>query len=472
MTAIVIAGGGIGGLAAALSLRSRGHRVVVCERNDEFAELGAGIQLAPNGVHALDRLGLAAAVHRIAVPVEELRFMDGVSGDHVVSMPLGERYRSRFRNAYVVVHRGELYRLLLQACRDGDGIELRSSSQVVGYEHADRGVRVGLEDGRTLTADALVGADGLHSAVRAQLVGDGPPRNAGITVFRSIVPMERVPEDLRHRSVTWWAGPGRHFVHYPIVGGRYLNLAPSVENRPTETFAGVAVSATEVREEFAVLCDAAQRLLALGTEWKAWVLVDREPVDVWVDGRVALLGDAAHPMLHYAAQGACMALEDAVALGDLLNCSAEHFDVRLRRFNAARRERTTRVHRLARDSIGLWHARDESATARNKALAAMSATDLHDYVAWLHEARNFVAPDTAPQPVSSATATDRPSTVSGTGRSWTAPGAASPSAPADEVTYTLAGPLGPADGDHVDRTANSAPVEIHTLGGRLDPTDL
>ncbi|GGV00495.1 FAD-dependent monooxygenase [Streptomyces spectabilis] len=433
MTTVVVAGGGIGGLATALSVSAHGHRVVVCERGEEFAELGAGIQLAPNGMHALDRLGLAGTVGRIAVPVEELRFMDGVTGDHVVSMPLGEEYRRRFRNAYVVVHRGELYRTLLRACQDSDLIELRASCPVVGYEHGGDedapGVRVLLGQGRVLTADALVGADGLHSAVRAKVVGDGAPRNAGITVYRSIVPMERVPEDLRHRSVSWWTGPGRHFVHYPIAGGRYLNLAPSVENRPSETFSGLPVPAADVRAQFAVLCDTARRLLALGTDWKAWVLVDREPVREWTDGRVALLGDAAHPMLHYAAQGACMALEDAVVIGELLNCPPRQFGARLRQYNASRRERTARVHRLARDSIRLWHARDADARARNETLAAMSATDLYDYVAWLHGARDFAPPS----------------------------GSA-------EGTYTLAGYLGPADSGG----AADDPAAPHTLGGSLE----
>ncbi|MFF7733779.1 FAD-dependent monooxygenase [Streptomyces sp. NPDC007984] len=439
MTRVVIAGGGIGGLAAALSVSARGHRVVVCERNSEFAELGAGIQLAPNGMHALDRLGVAEAVRKIAVPVRELRFMDGVSGEHVVSMSLEERYQARFRNAYVVVHRGELHRLLLRACEDSDRIELRPAGQVVGYEHTGQAVRVLLAGGRTLTADALIGADGLHSAVRDRLVGDGEPRNAGITVYRSIVPMERVPADLRHPSVTWWAGPGRHFVHYPIAGGRSLNLAPSAENQPAETFSGVAVPAPRVREQFSALCDAAQRLLALATEWKAWVLVDRAPVDVWTDDRVALLGDAAHPMLHYAAQGACMALEDAVVLGDLLDCTSAEFPARLRRYNAARRERTSRVHRLARDSIGLWHAAGGAADARNKALSAMSATDLHDRLAWLHGARDFAAPDSAPAPRL-----------------------------AREDTYTLAGVLDAGDGEDPGRVAAQG---AYTLGGYLAPPD-
>ncbi|MFI0740334.1 FAD-dependent monooxygenase [Streptomyces sp. NPDC021100] len=384
MTAVVVAGGGIGGLAAALAVARRGHQVVVCEREDAFTELGAGVQLAPNGLRALARLGLAEAVARLAVPVPELRFMDGVTGEHVVSMPLDERYRARFGAPYVVVHRGELHRALLTACRAERRVELRAAHPVTGYEHTDAGVRVLLRGGRHLVADALVGADGLRSAVRERMLGDGPPRGAGITVYRTVVPMERVPARLRRRAVTWWAGPGRHFVHYPIAGGRYLNLAPSAENAPPEPFSGRPVTAASVLEEFAGLCEAARRLLELGTGWKSWVLVDREPVQRWTDGRVALLGDAAHPALHYAAQGACQALEDAVVLGTALDRPAGGFAAGLAVYAAARRDRTARVHRLARDSVALWHAAGAAAAARNAALAAMSASDLYDYVSWLH----------------------------------------------------------------------------------------
>ncbi|WP_019854413.1 FAD-dependent monooxygenase [Actinopolyspora mortivallis] len=392
MATVIIAGGGIGGLAAALSVHRQGHRVVVCERNAEFAELGAGIQLAPNGIHALERLGVGQGLAHTAVHIDELRFMDGVTGAHVTSMPLDERYRARFGNPYVVVHRGELYRLLVRACQRSGGIELRPSCPVVGYEQDERGVSALLAGGERVSGDALVGADGLHSAVRDQLVGDGQPRNSGITVYRTIVPMEEVPPDLRWRSVTWWAGPGCHFVHYPIAGGEYLNLAPSSDNGAPEPFSGVPTSRQVVRREFAALGDTAQRLLELGRDWKSWVLVDRDPVDVWTEGRVVLLGDAAHPMLHYAAQGACMAVEDAVVLGESLrDCAPVEFGRRFARYNALRRQRCAAVQRLARDSTRLWHPAGAAATARNEALAAMSATELHDYVAWMHGARQFAA---------------------------------------------------------------------------------
>lgn len=389
MSEIVVVGGGIGGLATALSVARQGNRVVVLERSTRFAEFGAGIQLAPNGIHALDRLGIGAAVRDSAVHIDELRFMDGVTGEHVVSVPVTGEYARRFGNPYVVVHRGDLYRSLLAACRASTAIELRASSAAAGYEQDAASATVVLATGDRVTGDAVIGADGVHSAIRRQLVGDGPPRLSGITVYRAIVPMTRVPGELRRRAVTWWAGPGCHFVHYPIAGGAYLNLAASNDNGATEALAGVAVSARHVLDELAPLGGTPRRLLELGSGWKSWVLVDRNPVPTWTDGRVTLLGDAAHPMLHYAAQGACQALEDAVLLGDLLDCAADDLGQRFEKYNAARRERTARIQVLSRESIRLWHPAGAAAAARNAALSGMSTQDLHDELAWLHGVQDF-----------------------------------------------------------------------------------
>ncbi|ALG09741.1 3-hydroxybenzoate 6-monooxygenase [Kibdelosporangium phytohabitans] len=392
MAEIVIVGGGIGGLATALAVARHGHSVLVLERADRFGEIGAGIQLAPNGMHALERLGLEEKVRALAVNVDELRFMDGITGEHVVSMPLTESYRRRFGNPYVVVHRAELHTVLLDACRASPGIKLRGGATAAGYEQDATSATVVLTTGERVTGDAVIGADGINSALRGHLVGDGEPRVSGITVYRAVIPMESVPVELRWNAVTWWAGPKCHFVHYPIAGGKYLNLAASSDDGATVAFAGVPASKTHVRDEFAKLGRTPRRLLELGEDWKSWVLVDREPVDEWTDGRVTLLGDAAHPMLHYAAQGACMSLEDAVVLGDLLDCSAAELAGRFVQYNAVRRGRTARVQRLSRQSIQLWHPAGARASDRNEMLSSMSTTDLHDYIAWMHGARQFDNP--------------------------------------------------------------------------------
>jgi salicylate hydroxylase len=383
---VVVVGGGIGGLAAALAVARGGHEVVVLESAPEFAEIGAGIQIAPNGIHALERLGVGAAARRSALPMDELRFMDGVSGEHVTSLPLTAEYQRRFGSEYLVVHRAELHSLLADACRADPLVELRGGVRVTGYTQDGGSASALTAGGGRVSGDVLLGADGIHSAIRAQLVGDGAPRVSGITVYRTLVPMERVPQELRlARSVTWWAGPHCHVVHYPVAGGRFLNLAASSDNGATEAISGVPVPDREVMAEFDSLGPTVRRLMALGSDWRTWVLIDRDPVQDWADGRVVLLGDAAHPMIHYAAQGACQALEDAVLLGELLDDGdADAFPRRFEEYVAARRDRTARMQVTARESVRLWHPAGAAAAERNALLSGMTERQLHDEVAWMH----------------------------------------------------------------------------------------
>jgi salicylate hydroxylase len=385
MVRVLIAGGGIGGLAAALHVAARGARAVVLERQDAFGELGAGIQLAPNAFRALDTLGVGDRVRAGAVPVEELRFMDGTTGERVAGLPLTGRYRTRFGNPYAVAHREELHRALLDACRVSDGIELRAGHTVTGYRQDPGAVTVLTAAGERVTGEVLIGADGLRSAVRRQVVGDGEPRISGHTIYRALVPMAQVPPDLRWNAVTLWAGPRWHFVHYPIAGGRLMNLAVTRDDRATRELTGVPVPRSRVLGEFPGLTGTARRLLETGPEWRSWVVCDRGPVDRWTDGRVALLGDAAHPMLQYAAQGAGMALEDAVVLGDLLGTGTAAVPSILDKYNADRRDRTARVQLLSR-ALGteLYHPEGAAAAARNTMLSSLSVDELHDKVAWLH----------------------------------------------------------------------------------------
>ncbi|MCF3100098.1 3-hydroxybenzoate 6-monooxygenase [Streptomyces roseoverticillatus] len=395
MANILIAGGGIGGLAAALSVARQGHRATVLERSDVFGEVGAGIQLGPNAFHALDSLGVGAAVRARAVLIDELQFMDGTTGEKIARMPLTGAYRERFGNPYAVVHRGDLYQALLDACRAHPAVTLLGGHYVVRYEQqaasadgGSGGVTAVTCTGRAFHGDVLIGADGIRSAVRRQLVGDGDPRVSGHTIYRSVIPMDQVPQELRWNSVTLWAGPKWHFVHYPIAGGKCLNLAATRDDAASEAVAGLPVPAEAVAAEFPELGHAARRLLELGKGWRAWVLCDRDPVAGWTDGRVTLLGDAAHPMLQYAAQGACMALEDAVLLGELLRGAEPGepaLERRLEKYNAARSERTARTQLVAREmGRQLYHPAGEAARARNRMLCSLTADELYDKVAWLH----------------------------------------------------------------------------------------
>ncbi|GAA1408001.1 FAD-dependent monooxygenase [Kitasatospora putterlickiae] len=382
----IVAGGGIGGLATALALANNGHRVTVLERQDVFTEVGAGIQIAPNGFHALNLLGVGAAVRERAVLVDELRLLDALTGERLVVMPVGERYRARFGEPYAVVHRRDLHGPLLRACQNIADVDLVKGAAVREFtQDADR-VTVTTTDGRTFTGDLLVGADGIRSTVRAQLLDDGPLRPCGHTIYRTLVPMERVPQRLRRNAVTLWAGPGWHIVHYPVAGGEQLNLAAVLDDGATEAVAGRPTAHETVLSRFPDLDPTPGELLRLGEDWREWVLCDRDPVDVWTRDRVTLMGDAAHPMLQYAAQGACQALEDAVVLGDVLaNAPAGDVTDRLAKYEESRRERAGRVQLLAREmGTELYHPAGEQARARDAMLRPLTEDDLHDKVSWLH----------------------------------------------------------------------------------------
>jgi 3-hydroxybenzoate 6-monooxygenase len=382
---IIIAGGGIGGLAAALGFARKGVRSLVLERAPELGEIGAGIQLGPNAFHSFDQLGVGDAARSIAVFIDNLRLMDAMTAEEIVRIPLDEPFRKRFGNPYAVVHRGDLHGVLLHACRESPLIELRTGTDVVGYEQDGSSVRVHHAKGSE-EASALIGADGLWSNIRKQVVGDGPPRVSGHTTYRSVIPTEQMPEDLRWNAATLWAGSKCHIVHYPLSGWKVFNLVVTYHNDAPEPVAGKAVRDEEVLQGFRHVHPRAQEIIRHGKDWKLWVLCDRNPVAGWVAGRVALLGDAgAHPMMQYFAQGACMAMEDAVCLAHMVSSYPGYVERALEAYRRRRVLRTARVQlqsRLIGDHI--YHPVGAHAQLRNAMLSAKTPDEMYDTVAWLY----------------------------------------------------------------------------------------
>lgn len=382
---IIIAGGGIGGLAAAVALARKGFQVTVLERAPRYQEIGAGIQLGPNAFHAFDHLALGDAARAIAVFIDQLRLMDAISAEEITSIDLTSYFRQRFGNPYAVVHRGDLHGIFLRACEAHPRITLRSDCEVVGYEQDGETVLARLRSGERVKGCLLIGADGLRSRIRQQMVDDGPPRIAGHTTYRSVIPTEQMPEDLRWNAATLWAGAKCHLVHYPLSGWKVFNLAITCHNDPPEAFAAKPVTHEEVLEGFRDVHPRAKAIIHHGKDWKAWVTCDRDPVERWVDGRAVLLGDAAHPMLQYFAQGACMALEDAVWLAELLGEMPDRFDHALEKYRQARLMRTARVQLQARElGTHVYHPSGVHALLRNQLIRETSLEKFCDKLAWLY----------------------------------------------------------------------------------------
>lgn len=381
---ILIAGGGIGGLAAAAGLAQKGLQSVVVEQAAQLGEIGAGIQIGPNAFHCFDYLGVGEVMRKEAVYIDALRLMDAKTGQDITRIPLGEGFRAFFKNPYAVIHRADLHKVLLQFCEASPLVEIRTNHQVVGYSQDTNAAVLNLKGRDPIRGRVLIGAEGLNSPIRGQMVGDGPPRISGHSTYRSVIPAAQMPEDLRWNAATLWAGPKCHIVHYPLKGGEMYNLVVTYHRDLQEAVAGRPVSRSEVMQGFEHIAPKARQIIEHGDNWKLWVLCDREPVMNWVDGRVALLGDAAHPVLQYFAQGACMAMEDAVCLSHCF----ENFDddeTALQQYLQQRLVRTTRVQMNSR-LIGeyIYHPDGARAAVRNHVMSNMSPDDWCQKLNWLY----------------------------------------------------------------------------------------
>ena len=386
----LIVGGGIGGLAAALACSQAGAGVELFERSADFSEVGAGIQLSPNVVKVLDGWGLKDAMAGVVALPDRLQVRSAMSGTELGVLRLGAEALQRYGSPYATIHRGDLHALLLAAVRQHSGVRLHLDRTLSRFVQSEEGVTLHMTDGLEVQGDVLVGADGLWSQVRQQLLHDGAPRATGHLAYRALVPQSSLPESLRSRQVTAWLGPRLHVVQYPVRGGEWLNVVAIVHGRMygDAQYWDHSANPAQLQRMMASTCPALKDLIHAIDHWRLWALSIRAPMRgayEQAQGRVALLGDAAHPMLPYLAQGAGMAIEDADELGRVLAAGpdpARAVPALLGQYAHKRWQRNARVQARAIRNGQVFHATGLVRWGRDTAMKLLGERLLD--VPWLY----------------------------------------------------------------------------------------
>jgi 2-polyprenyl-6-methoxyphenol hydroxylase-like FAD-dependent oxidoreductase len=381
---VVIVGGGIGGLAAALALSRKGIASQVLEQAPELKEIGAGIQLGPNFFRMFDILGVTDEITRLASFPTNLTMRDSTTGELVTSLPLDQEFLNRFTYPYGLIYRADLHRVFLEACQKSDLIKIDSSQKVVGVEQDDSGVTARSESGAVHRGVALIGADGLWSTMRQEVVGDGAPIVSGHITYRAVLPVADMPKELRWPDMVIWAGEKVHLVQYPMRAGELFNLVAVFHSNRYEEGWNTFGDPAELHERFAGTCEPVRTLLGKIESWRMWVLCDRPPIKTWTKDRITLLGDAAHPMLQYLAQGAAMATEDAVCLADKVVEARGDYPAAFQAYQQERYLRTGRVQIMARVYGEFYHAAGVARELRNQMLGSRTPKEALDSMEWLY----------------------------------------------------------------------------------------
>ncbi|MES2958635.1 MAG: 3-hydroxybenzoate 6-monooxygenase [Pseudomonadota bacterium] len=380
---VLVAGGGIGGIATALALARRGFAVKVLEQSAQLGEIGAGIQLGPNGFAAFDALGIGEIARARAVYTDAMVMHDALDERLVGRIPTGAAFRQRFGNPYAVIHRADVHGSLLEGAMATGRIEVVTSTAVQRVEQDGDGVTVFDANGGRHLGLALIGADGVKSAVRQQFVGD-EALVSGHVVYRAVVDKHDFPADLQWNAASIWVGPNCHLVHYPLRGGEQYNVVVTFHSRDKEQWGVREGSRAEVQSYFDGICPRARQLIDLPKDWKRWATADREPIGQWNFGRITLLGDAAHPTLQYLAQGACMAMEDAVTLGEALRFHHNDFAKAYVLYQHSRVARTARIVLSAREMGRIFHAKGVERLVRNDLWKGRTPERFYDAMEWLY----------------------------------------------------------------------------------------
>lgn len=391
----IVVGGGIGGLAAALALAKTGRSVDVLERAPEFSEIGAGLQLGPNASRMIDRLGILKAVQEHAVFPSRMKMCDIMSGRQIVSLDVGDAFRAQYGYPYLVMHRTDLHFALLDACRHNSLVHLSTNCDVIDLVDEGNKVVARCADGRMFSGDAAVGADGLHSFVRKRLIGDGEPIDSHYVAYRGAIAMSEMSQHAGLDNLVLWTGHEFHLVQYPVRRGELYNQVAvfRVPASSTDDNDPATISA-ELDAHFASACEHVRQAIPTVGRARRWRLFDREPVTGWSKGRIVLLGDAAHPMLQYLAQGACQALEDALCLADQIEHASGKIEKAFAAYEALRAPRTARVQSNARVFGEVIHT-DSVGQLMRDALLSHSAPEDRRYVNWLY-GQDISAPEPVP----------------------------------------------------------------------------
>jgi salicylate hydroxylase len=381
---ILVIGGGIGGMAAALALARKGRKVRVLEKAPEFGEIGYGIQVGPNAYRMLQHLDVWKRMEHTAFFPDALIMMDAVDGKEVGRVDLGEDYKRRYGAPYFVIHRRDIHGGLWDACKEHENITLMTSKGLASFEERGSGVVVTCEDGSTFEGAAVVAADGLRSVARQTIVGDGGPRPAGHVAYRGVVPIDEIVNKDHQNAMVIWVGHNMHLVQYRLRGGTVMNNVAVVCSERFKRGEAVWGDWNELEETFSQAIPVVRDMLHryIGRD-RNWVLHDRDPVTNWTKGKVTLLGDAAHPTLQYLAQGACMAIEDACVLAERVGSGAVDFNAAFLQYQKERYLRCARIVLSARFFGEVCHAGKAARDLRNAYCASRPANSYHEFD-WLY----------------------------------------------------------------------------------------
>ena len=383
---ILVVGGGLGGASAALALARKGFRVRLFEQAPEFGVIGYGIQLGPNVFPMFDRLGITDAVMAASLRPGAVLMVDSIDGGVIARIPTGASFVKRFKRPYIVIHRTDLHTVLLNACKAEPNIEMLTNAAAKSFEDQGSGVRLHTRDGGDHSGAALIAADGLRSTIRQQMLDEGEPRTIGYVAHRTIVPMADITFEVDRDNVVLWSGPGFHIVHYPLRNKTLFNIVTvfkTLNARPSDTESPHADLDHVYRDSHPTM-KALWAMMDLSRS--GWVSSDRDPIRRWSRDRATLLGDAAHPTLQTLAQGACMAIEDAVTLAQLIDVNDGDFAAAFRQYERARYLRTARVQFESRYHWdNFYHVGGIEREVARAIWSGRTEDEMFDCLAWLYD---------------------------------------------------------------------------------------